>query len=78
MLGLLLFVGVVRLFFAGQVLLNTFEVILVILVFMYSSGIDNVHYKILLDDTISLHSALDNASNQKEITDDPPPYSQVV
>jgi hypothetical protein len=84
-LGLILPLCMVKLFYAGQFEMTILQTIAFTLGFIYCSGLVIVHYNILLDDENVLESALDNFSrngnnidNQMKITDDLPPYSQIV
>jgi len=84
-LGFVLALNMVQLLFAGQFLTTILQIIVFTLGFMYCFGMVIVHYNILLDDENILKSALNNYTkngnnmdNQKQMTDFPPPYSQVV
>jgi len=70
----------------GMILMLVLQVIALILLYSYSTGMVIVHYNIVLEDQNVLDSALENFSNEKPskidmnsmMTDLQPPYSQVV
>merc|ERR1712002_325476 len=77
--------------FTGSILERSFlklmfQLLVIILGFLYTSGMVIVHYNILLEDQNGLESALQNFSNEKpskidmdtKLGDLPPPYSYVV
>jgi len=70
----------------GNLLKTVFQLFVMVLQFLYTSGMVIVHYNILLQDQNVLESALQNFSNEKpskidmdtRMRDLPPPYSYVV
>jgi len=73
-------------FLGGNILKTMFQLFVMVLQFLYTSGMVIVHYNILLEDQNVLESALQNFSNEKpskidmdtRMRDLPPPYSYVV
>ena len=86
MISLLILRGCIFTLVSGVFLVSTLELLIVVLVLIYSSSMVIVHYNIVLEDQNILESSMQNDTIYKPIKADidttivdlPPPYSQVI